>query len=339
MKRLLWSIAALLVAVNVFAQNDVEIARSMELMPTTLKQLNVKGNIYAYLYAKFEYKDYFGELQEGDRLKTEMFFFDKEGRLYLHRRMAEENRNIRLEAISYEYDDNGSTKINKTHYTTMAYHQKHDFNECYEKLCTFDRSFEELMESADERLSNLYGGEYILDENGVMISHTVISPAHSKILAKEIGKPTGTPGVFDFVLYDEYSKVHDKSQRTFKNGLLVKVEREYKVARSSRITTPDNGTYAYNKDGRLILKTSPDGNHEIKYEYNNHGDFVRSWSRTKDFANSRDTTGKWREWIANSEHYDDYKYDDQGNWIYRTYWDKDSPKFIEKRAFVYNESE
>lgn len=115
------------------------------------EQLNVKGNIYAYLYAKFEYKDYFGELQEGDRLKTEMFFFDKEGRLYLHRRMAEENRNIRLEAISYEYDDNGSTKINKTHYTTMAYHQKHDFNECYEKLCTFDRSFEELPEYSAAR--------------------------------------------------------------------------------------------------------------------------------------------------------------------------------------------
>ena len=96
-----------------------------------------------------------------------------------------------------------------------------------------------------------------------------------------------------------------------------------------KLAAPEAGNYKYDSKNHLISFVTQSAKErdkeETKYYHNEKGDIVKI---TKTMY-----LNKLERPIA---FYENYKYDEQGNWIYRTYGtNAGEPAFIEKRVITY----
>lgn len=310
-------------------------AFSQEAVPTFIRDANLKGNVSAVQYSQYWYKENFGEPTLGGLRNMDVTFYDDKGRSILYRSLKASNGAVAETAFFDYQEDNGITNVHRP--TINSYNRDNALDKYKQAILSTDSSFEGLMKTTP----NYYGGdglrignmaEFVYDKYQVMTSYTLKENKYSnyKIIAKMVGKPTATPNLYNFVIYDSRGDKVQESQRTFKNGRLVKEDNEnYKgISRQTEIRFVDAGTYTYNEQGNLTLISMKQDNRQKKYVLNAHGDVVKVLSNMK-------IGQKWRGW-SEDEFYENYQYDNQGNWISRTYGTKaGEPKYVEKRTIVY----
>lgn len=319
MKKILFSLVALVAATNVFGQ---------EPEPTKLRDANLKGNVLAVQYGKFEYKENFGEPTAGDVRELNSTFYDEKGRSILYRTLSYGYDRTYAHSYLFEYADEGNNvKVSRPSLQTV---NTRDVYTAYEQaLLAANGAFEELMRTTpnkDNHNNTCFPyllSEYTYDNAQVQILYDLKYSRDNKLKAKVVAKPIGG-GMYEFTIYKENGEVGEKSKRTFKNGMLVKMEKERMglIHYRGDIPSPEAGTYTYDTKGNLthILLAN---NEERKYDFNEKGDIIKESKKV------------YKTW-SNTFFYENYKYDEQGNWISRTVGsDAGKPQFIEKRVITY----
>ena len=326
MKKILLSFVVC-IAATCFASNDLW----KEKKPTTLRDDNLKGNVLSVKCFTYVYQTKFGEPTLGPMFEMETTAYDDKGRSILYRYVRKSSGYLYPYAFYFEYEDGENVKVTRPAF--LAIHSEQHL-EAYEKtIFSLDASFEHTMKTllGNEGRTTWYkesSAEFIYDRNQVLTSYTIFDG--SEIEQKMKGTPTGTEGVYNFAIYYRDGSKGAESQRTYSNGLLTKEAHKY-IRSTKKIKFGEEGTFTYDKNGQLILKLLDQGQREVKYERNAQGDVVKIFNRTQD-------RGKWKNWVERG-HYDNYQYDDHGNWITRAYWKTpEEPSYFEKREIIYCES-
>lgn len=304
---------------------------------TNVKDDNLKGNVIAVLYSKYEYKENFGEPVPGRLERMYATFYDENGRSFLNRDLYSDG-SYYTEAMStlfdYSADASGIT-VHRPQITCRT--DGKDINNYLPMLMALDNSYEQRMVS-NSKCSNYLTIDYKYDNNQVLTTYTMLS--NGKIAAKLVAKPTAN-GAYEYTIYKASGDASEKGVRTYKNGKLVKVDKPDKLLQHSiDMESSPMGSYTYSADGKLqqynqITELTSEGlgrenTPGRKFVYNQQGDEIQwidgHWGYGKD-------KGKML-WGEPRVIYTDYKYDDNGNWISRVDT-KSNRKYIEVREIIY----
>lgn len=326
MKKILLSLVASCIVATSFADNW------KEHKPTTLRDDNLKGNVLGVKCCTYSYRLKFGEPTLGRMFEMESTFYDEKGRSILHRYILDDSGYLYPYSFYFEYEDGENVKVTRPAFS--ACHANTHVEKYEKSILSPDASFEHIMKT----LLGIYerttwntepSAEFIFDKNRVMTSYTIFDG--SEIEQKMKGTPTGTGGEYNFAIYYRDGSKGAESQRTYRNGQLVKEAHKF-IRSTKKIKFGEEGTFTYDQNGHLILKlVHNQGEREVKYERNTQGDVVKIFSR-------RMSMGKWQNWVEQG-HYDNYQYDEHGNWIVRAYWKTpEEPSYLEKREIIYSES-
>lgn len=304
---------------------------------TNVQDNNLKGNVIAVLYSKYEYKENFGEPVPGKLQRMYVTFYDENGRSFLNRDLYSDG-SYYTEAQSTLFDytsDASGTTVHRPQITCRT--DGKDINNYLPMLMALDNSFEQRMVS-NSKCSNYLTIDYKYDKDQVLTTYTMLS--NSKIVAKLVAKPT-VAGVYEYTIYKASGDATEKGIRTYKNGKLIKVEKPNKMLMHSiDIESMPMGSYSYNANGKIqqycqITELNTDGwgrgnTPGRKFVYNQQGDEIQwidgHWGWGKD-------KGKML-WGDPRDIYIDYKYDANGNWIYRVDTQNNN-KYIEIREIIY----
>ncbi|MBQ9679038.1 MAG: hypothetical protein IJV44_12980 [Prevotella sp.] len=312
MKRIIASIVAVTATVGALGQN-----------PVKLSDDNLKGNVFAVKYGKYEYKENFGEPTTGQVQEIYSTFYNEVGNSIIFRKIRVA-RPMFVDSYALFYESNGENTL----VTSLGISSSIDFKK-YDDISSAlnidNDTFEKLMQSElgygqECRKAGRY--ESTFDKNGVRIKYDIYIPS-GRLDGKEVGKSVGN-GTYEFAIYDWQGESREKSTRTFANGKLTKKSspNDGRINIGGSIESPESGTYTYDSNGRLthLIRWNK---HETKYIYNDKGDL--SHTSNKDF----------KIW-SDGYFYENYKYDSHGNWIFRTWGAKaGEPKYIETREIIY----
>ncbi len=289
-------------------------------LQTKLSDDNLKGNVLAVAYTASEYKENFGEPTEGQVWERMTTFYDEAGTSFLSRKndgsSAGESYLFSKEAV-----ENG---VKVTSIGVKSSFTGEDVNLMNAAMSKPDWSFEQMLQGSNWRYE-CENYEAVYDKNGVRIKLDLKDTSkEKKIKSRELGKQTGN-NVYEFVIYNARGESVETSTRTYSNGRLIK--KSSPQDRFSRVNadiqSPMSGTYTYNQAGRPVNFKKFNNQEEEKYVYNAKGDLLNT------------STKKYSGW-DDGNFYENYKYDEQGNWIYRTWArEKGKPFRIEKRVIVY----
>ena len=282
MKRIIASIVAVTATVGALGQT-----------PVKLSDDNLKGNVFAVKYGKYEYKENFGEPTEGELLEQSSMSFDEQGRSVA----------ISQESHSYvmEYLPEGANT----------------------KVTVDDVNFGQ---------KNIY----IYDNNNVVIKQDFYDREElaGRLTSSYIGSKDGYI-VYEGKIYNRQGVSTVEFRAAYKNGLLMMVNNKLSNNYNAHqeIKRYDPGVFTYDSNGNITSKVFNKPGDRLyyvsKYSYNANGALV------KYVAGTAYNTDKLNDNDAHTlETYSNYKYDQQGNWIYRTV-DADRPRYIEKRQITY----
>lgn len=314
MKRIITSIVAVAATVGTLGQTP---------NPVKLSDENLKGNVFAVKYGKYEYKENFGEPTTGQVQEIHSTFYNETGNPVIFRTIRPARPMfVNSSALFYEPSD-GNTLVTTLGISSSMKYEKYE--NVSSTLLNDNDTFENLMQNElgyGEKCSKQGRIESTFDKNGVRIKYDVYI-ASGRLDGKEVGKPVGN-GTYEFTIYDWQGESREKSTRTFVNGKLTKKTspNDGRINIGGRIGSPESGTYTYDSNGRLthLLRWNK---HETKYIYNDKGDLLHT--SNKDFK-------IWSDGFF----YENYKYDSHGNWIYRTWGPKaGKPEYIETREIIY----
>ena len=326
MKKIMFYLVAQFIASNVFSQEPV---------PTKLSDSNLQGNVFSVVYGKYQFKENFGEPTTGKVEQVKATFYDEQGRSILVRDVQRSTSHLFANSYLFTYEKNG--EIEKVKVVGIgATNNSSDLNNYLPTFVSNEASFEQLMKNLPKQFSGCQPtnwSEFVFDKLGVIIQYDLHRNkwSNGKLIEKQVAKPIGN-GSYNFVIYKESGDAVSKTTRTFNQGLLTKVEDENKGRLTNyrpKLAAPEAGNYKYDSKNHLISFVTQSAKErdkeETKYYHNEKGDIVKI---TKTMY-----LNKLERPIA---FYENYKYDEQGNWIYRTYGtNAGEPAFIEKRVITY----
>ncbi len=289
--------------------------------PTTLKRENLKGNVFAVRSSSYAFSENFGNPTEGKLRKIDITLFDQYGR-----------------AILYNFDDTsygncfGFVTYKIDGENTVADVSLLDVKKNLKELGTIN----ELINN--QVLTEIYKKREIVYNNNILVRYDILtrySPTKKyELTYRKAAKLIGN-GTYECKLYDENGQSYLDFKETYNtNGQLIELDNERQFNRVSSynkdILISDAGKYQYNNKGQLVSYTQQKNSFRNKkeYVYNNHGDIIQiSTLVSKDKSEVYNKTG---EVI-----YNDYKYDEKGNWIYRIVSNGKQNLYIEKRQIDY----
>ena len=298
-----------------------------ELEPTTLKVGNLKGNVLSVMSATYEYKENFGDPIAGKmRGFPVTTFYDEQGRSIVTRTIADGSYNVSSYSYLFKYEEGGK-KLTK--YVLNSLTKEGTGSSLNEAFQTANSSFESLMGTLPPYSSGIYLyhlGEYEYDGN-VLVSYTLKDGKHAnyKILGKYVAKKQDN-GSYNWTYYKSDGSSVDNGVITYnKWGIASRTSAsEGSFAPKIEFKMPEPGTYTYDVKGVLtdhVLKAEA-----RKYTYNDKGDVTKM---------SKKPFTTWVDGYC----YENYVYDDHGNWISRTRGTHPGePNVIEKRVIVYADS-
>ena len=307
---------------------------------TNVQDENLKGNVIAVLYSRYEYKENFGEPVPGKLERMYATFYDENGRSILNRSLfADSGYYSEAQSTLFDYTNDASGIT--VHRPMITWRGKaNEFDLYFSKILSLDNSYEQTMVS-NEGCGNYLTIDYKYDANKVLTTYTMLD-SNNKIVAKLVAKPTGN-GNYEYAIYNASGEATEKGVRTYKNGKLVKVDKPESRFRFSRdIVSFKMGNYTYDPKGRIIQYCQLADNNQDggiapfdsqgrKYVYNQQGDEIQwingSWGWGKD-------KGKMI-WPDPKTIYTEYKYDENGNWISRIDTKENNRKYIETRQIIY----
>lgn len=325
MKRLIISLVATLTTSIAFCQE-----------PTTVQKENLKGNVFSVRTSSYEYSENFGNSKEGKLQETEVIFFDNIGRAALYN-----TNNV------YDYNNVKFGTNNGYSYSLVKYNKDGDNLEAELTLLRGKKGIGELPKLNDIiddlliYLNNSREKREILYNNNIVVRHDALErdypTSNYKLIYRKIAKQSNN-NTYECRLYDKTGEPRlDYKEIYNSKGQLIEVDNERQfsgVTFNSTVKTPLAGKYLYNEKGLLISYTQqkkylPE---RTEYVYNDHGDIAQIIILHPQNADRPDEG----EWNKNREIvYDNYKYDDNGNWVYRIKTDVINKKYIEKRQIDY----
>ena len=326
MKKILFCFVVILVSSNVLSQEPV---------PTKLSDANLKGNVLSVVYGKYQFKENFGEPTTGKVEQVKATYYNEKGWSVLIRDIQISTSYLLANSYLVTYEKDGEFQKVKV-VGIGATNNPSDLNNYLPTFGSNESSFEQLMKSIPKQFSGCQPtnwSEFVLDKFGVIIQYDLHRNkwSNGKLIEKLVAKPVEN-GSYNFVIYKESGDAVSKTKRTFYQGLLTKVEDANKGRLTNyrpKFATPEAGIYKYDPKNNLVSFVTQSANErnkeETKYYYNDKGDIVKV-TKTMYF-------NKLERPVS---FYENYKYDDQGNWIYRTYGTNvGEPLFIEKRVITY----
>lgn len=317
MKKIIISIAATFVSFAAFSQVE----------PTNVKNEHLKGNVLSVAYTKYDYKENFGEPTEGNIQEQSAIIFDEQGRSVLIRK---KKGYLPISFVLSYSQDGANTKINVTELTS--------------KDRMDEDTFAQLASDPSSSLENTYSqnswpqirGEITCDANGVIVKHDVYKKlaqtVNEALICRRTAKPAGN-GMYECKIYNERGETEFDFKETYKDGGLTFLDNPSEFMHISsgdiKIRPRHAGTYEYNAIGLVTKYVQQNKNMpmEYLYSYNDKGDLIKV---------TCGQAGKGEKYQNLEEEYDNYKYDDHGNWVYRTVaYQPGKPKYIEKRQITY----
>ena len=320
MKRHVSAFAAIIISTAAFCQ-----------LPTTVKELDLKGNVLSLAYYKYEYKENFGEPTEGNLETINSTFFDETGRSIVERTgfVMSSGSEIRPYTYLFSYSTDGdNTKID------YVEKKNKDRIPMSQYLNQFGKAAPEIENQYNEDSWPKKRVEIYKNADDVIVKFDIFNKTAQaeaeKLVYRRIAKPLGN-GVYEYTVYNKYGETAVTYRETYKNSLLVSIDnkdrREYKFSDGHpiKITTHAPGNKTYNAKGQIVSYTdasSTSMTFEYKCYYNDKGDLEKV------------TCGQLGKPANDHEIYGNYKYDSNGNWIYRTVF-CGYQKYIEKRVIEY----
>lgn len=299
MKKILLTLAAFIISAMAFSQT-----------PTTTKEENLKGDVYFVRHLFYQYLENFGEPKEGERIGWKDYYFDDQGRGILF--MSNSDKQYYL--VRYKQD--GENTI--AGLLDFAYPR-------------FDKDgYAVLDDCHDDFYSNYH--EITYNSDNIVIKHDKFNrgfPIEKYVLISRLtAKPVGD--IYECKMYGSRGNtILDFKEKYDSKGHLTVLDNKEGDG-TWPIMIPHAGIYQYDAKGRLISLERQDSSHPDKYEYvyNEHDDI-------KELYFGKINKGENRK-LELLKAYEDYKYDDKGNWIYRTVNNRDGKKvIIEKREIQY----
>ena len=161
-----------------------------------MRDANLKGNVLAVQYGKYEYKENFGEPTAGGMYEMNATFYDELGRSILYRSVVVSSGDVFPKSFLFEYeDDGGNLKVIRRSVSTT--NKSNEVGKYQQVILSADGHFEKLMQT----LQGSYGrdafypqnsAEFVFDKNQVMTSHTIKANKHigftSRFLCLEFGQ-------------------------------------------------------------------------------------------------------------------------------------------------------
>lgn len=305
MKTIVTTLAALFITAMAFSQT-----------PPTLKEENLKGNVYRVIYANFNYSENFGEPKEGKLRFVRDCFYDGLGRAIL---------------FSYGSDDK---------YFWVRYNQR-DNNTIASMLEFFTEKCLKHLEDYTTKEQNFFNYREITYNSDNIVTKYDVSHNDTYGVYELNYRKTATHignGTYECKLYGPDGNTDLDYKETYNSkGQLTMVDndREYNRIRSwgsPDIEIPHAGTYKYNNKGQLVSYQEQKDSQPTIYEsvYNEHGDIKERYASivNKGVVSAKGLTAV----------YEDYKYDDKGNWIYRIISNGEKKFYIERRQIEYYNS-
>lgn len=287
--------------------------------PTTVQKENLKGNVFSVRWFNYAYSENFGSPTEGKLRWIKDLAFDAQGRVVLFN-------------FDYHLTDYYLVKYKKDGDNTIA-----GLSMLYSGMD--DTKYKTLNDFLyDQEVNGNHYREITYNLDNIVTKYDVFkrySPTSKfKLDHRKIAKPLGN-GIFECKLYDESGQSFLNFKETYNsNGQLTELDNEHEFNKvysyDKDIMIQHAGKYEYNNKGQLVLYTQQKNYDPNKNEfiYNDHGDLIQD--NTLVFHQSKKEHVKNRGLI-----YDDYKYDANGNWIYRRVSDGKNYLYIEKRQIEY----
>lgn len=316
MKKIIITIAATIVSYVAFGQVE----------PTTVKNEHLKGNVLSVAYTKYDYMENFGEPTEGKIQEQSAIIFDEQGRSMLIRK----KKGYLPTSFVLSYSQDGdNTKINVTELSGERMDED---------------TFAQLASDPSGSLEGAYNqnswpqirGEITCDASGVIVKYDIFKKMAQTVEEALICRRTAKPaenGLYACKIYNERGETAFDFKETYKDGFLTFLDNPSEFMHISsgdiKIKPRHAGTYEYNTTGLVTKYVQQNKNMpmEYLYSYNDKGDLVKVICGQ---------VGKGEKYQNLEEEYDNYKYDDHGNWIYRTIaYQPGKPKYIEKRQITY----
>ena len=316
MKKLLFTIAATMIYYVAFGQVE----------PTTIKNEHLNGNVLSVAYTKYDYKENFGEPTEGKIQEQSAIIFDEQGRSVLIRK----KRGYLPTSFVLSYSQDGTdSKVSVTELSGERMDES---------------TFAQLASDPSGALEGTYNqnswpqirGEMTCDASGVILKYDVYKKiaqtVNEALICRKIAKPAGN-GLYACKIYNERGETEFDFKETYKDGFLTFLDNPSEfmhISSGDIILRPRHaGTYEYNANGLVAkyVQQSKNMPMEYLYSYNDRGYLTKV---------TCGQAGKGEKYQNLEEEYDNYKYDDHGNWVYRTVaYQPGKPKYIEKRQITY----
>lgn len=284
--------------------------------PPTLKKENLKGNVYHVIYTNCYYSENFGEPKEGKRRFRREYYYDGLGRAILF------SLDNRYYWVRYNQESNNTIASMLEFYSNKEFEDLEDYtNEDY----TTNKYF-------------FHDREITYNSDNIVTKYDVYDDTNGsyKLINRKTANLIGN-GTYECKLYgpDGYTVLDFKETYNSKGQLTVLDNpKEYNQisAGDTYIEIPHAGIYKYNNKGQEISYEEQKRSGPKKYErvYNEHGDDIELYASTiyKGVASNKTLTVV----------YEDYQYDDKGNWIYRILSDGKEKRVIERRQIEYYNS-
>ena len=318
-KNVVLLLVALSCATSMFGQNNTDnIAadiRRLELYPadiSTASQKNLKGIVFSVTHGIYEYKENFGDPAPGNLEQGVVTYYDETG------------SPIKATGTSYGYS------------TTYVHNYT---NEGGQKKVT--------SVSESKTLERTYTGD-------IVTTYTVYHGNQRSIEEKLVGKQNADK-TWSFKWYGSDGNLIREDTRTYDvKGRITKlvIPNGVKYGHADDyIHLPLEGIFKYDDKGRLISYQRINKNNSRERDltdlivYNEKGDLVKTIAtgRIVDISNAGRVNYKGksapdRKFRDEHSEYENYKYDDHGNWIYRVFvgnGNSNIARKIEKREIVY----
>lgn len=289
--------------------------------PTTVQKENLKGNVFSVRCFHYAYSENFGSPTEGKLQWIKDLIFDARGRAIL---FNDDSDLSNYYFVKYEKEGgNTIAELGKLSYhmdetktpTDFLFHKEGNSND-------YSSNYREIT----------YNSDNIVTKYDVLKKYSRTSKYQLEY--RKIAKPLGN-GTYECKLYDKSGQSFLNFKETYNsNGQLTELDNEREFNRVSsynkEITIPHAGKYQYNNKGQLVLYTQQKNSAPDKkeYIYNDHGNLIQNNNLI--FHQSK------KEYVKNKGLiYDNYKYDTNGNWVYRMVSDGKDYLYIEKRQIEY----
>ena len=314
------------VCIALAAVSLISTAAFSQVEPTTVKNEHLKGNVLSVAYTKYDYMENFGEPTEGKIQEQSAIIFDEQGRSVLIRK---KKGYLPLSFVLSYSQDGADTKIN----IAKLSGDRMDEN-----------SFAQLASDPSGALEGAYNqnnwpqirGEITSDASGVIVKYDIFEKkaqtVNEALICRRIAKRSGN-GLYACKIYNVRGETEFDFKETYKDGVLTFLDNPSEFMHISsgdiKLRPRHAGTYEYNTTGLVTKYVQQNKNMpmEYLYSYNDEGDLTKV---------TCGQAGKGEKYQNLEEEYDNYRYDDHGNWIYRTVaYEQGKPKYIEKRQITY----